>query len=47
MRVLEFEETKKSEVIKALKNGEKSGFSTDFKRDSFKQNLHQKYAAEQ
>ncbi len=46
LRVLEFEEVKKSDVIKALKKGEKSGFSTDFNRDSFKQNLHQKYAAE-
>jgi len=44
LRLFEHEETKKSELIKELKKGEKSGFSTDFNREEFKQNLHQKYS---
>ncbi len=46
LRMFEHEETKKAELIKELKKGEKSGFSTDFNRETFKQKLHQKYAAE-
>lgn len=46
LRLFEHEETKKSELIKELKKGEKSGFSVDFNRENFKQNLHQKSAAE-
>lgn len=46
LRMFEHEETKKAELIKELKKGEKSGFSTDFNRESFKQKLHQKYAGE-
>ena len=45
LRMFEHEETKKTELIKELKKGEKSGFSSDFNRESFKQNLHQKYYA--
>ena len=45
LRMFEHEETKKTELIKVLKKGEKSGFSSDFNRESFKQNLHQKYSA--
>ncbi|WP_374400887.1 type II toxin-antitoxin system ParD family antitoxin [Flavobacterium sp.] len=46
LRMFEYEETKKSELIKELKKGEKSGFSASFNRETFKQNLHQKYSAE-
>ncbi len=46
LRMFEHEETKKAELIKELKKGEKSGFSTDFNRESFKQKLHQKYSAQ-
>ncbi|HBR12028.1 antitoxin ParD1/3/4 [Epilithonimonas bovis DSM 19482] len=46
LRMFEHEETKKSELIKELKRGEKSGFSTNFNRETFKQNLHKKYIAE-
>ena len=45
LRMFEHEEAKKTELIKVLKKGEKSGFSSDFNRESFKQNLHQKYSA--
>lgn len=43
LRRLEHEETKKIELIKELKKGEQSGLSTNFERESFKQNLHLKY----
>lgn len=46
LRLFEHEEIKKAELIKELKKGEKSGFSSDFDREKFKQNLHQKYSAE-
>ena len=46
LRMFEHEETKKYELIKELKKGEKSGFSTNFNRETFKQNLHKKYIAE-
>ena len=46
LRMFEHEETKKSELIKELKKGEKSGFAASFNRETFKQNLHQKYSAE-
>lgn len=46
LRLFEHEETKKTELIKELKKGEKSGLSSDFDREKFKQNLHQKYSAE-
>jgi len=36
---------KYSSLIKELKKGVKSGFSTNFNRETFKQNLHQKYSA--
>jgi antitoxin ParD1/3/4 len=43
LRMFEQEETKKEELIKELKKGEKSGFAKDFNRESFLNNLHQKY----
>jgi antitoxin ParD1/3/4 len=44
LRMFEQEESKKEELIKELKKGEKSGFVTDFNRDSFMSNLHEKYS---
>jgi hypothetical protein len=41
----EFEEAKKTELIKELEKGEKSGFVENFERDSFLKNLHQKHKA--
>ena len=46
LRMFEHEESKKTELIKELKKGEKSGFIKDFDRTSFLKNLHQKYLAE-
>lgn len=46
LRMFEHEETKKAELIKELKKGEKSGFSASFNRETFKQNLHKKHTAE-
>ncbi len=46
LRMFEHEEIKKTELIAALKKGEKSGFSSDFNRDSFKQRMHKNYSAE-
>ncbi|KOP39915.1 type II toxin-antitoxin system ParD family antitoxin [Flavobacterium sp. WLB] len=43
LRMFEEEETKKSELIKELKKGEKSGFVKDFDRASFLNNLDKKY----
>ena len=43
LRMLEYEETKKDELIKELKKGEKSGFVKDFDRSSFLEKLHQKH----
>lgn len=43
LRMFEYEETKKSELIKELKKGEKSGFVKDFSRNDFLENLHQKH----
>lgn len=46
LRVFEQEENKKAELIKALIKGEKSGFVKDFNRESFLNNLHEKYSKE-
>ncbi|WP_099366381.1 type II toxin-antitoxin system ParD family antitoxin [Sphingobacterium sp. 1.A.4] len=46
LRMFEHEESKKIELIKELKKGEKSGFSSNFDPESFKQNLHKKYSAD-
>ncbi|MEA3495579.1 MAG: type II toxin-antitoxin system ParD family antitoxin [Bacteroidota bacterium] len=46
LRMFEHEESKKTELIKELKKGEKSGFIKDFDRTSFFKTLHQKYLAE-
>ena len=44
LRVFEHQESQKTLLINELKKGEKSGFSKDFKRDSFKEKLHKKHA---
>ena len=46
LRMFEHEELKKTELIKELKKGEKSGFIKDFDRTSFLKKLHQKYLTE-
>ncbi|MCO5231740.1 MAG: type II toxin-antitoxin system ParD family antitoxin [Chitinophagales bacterium] len=45
LRMFEFEESKKAELINELKKGEKSGFVQEFNRDNFKKELHQKHLA--
>lgn len=45
LRLFEFEETKKDELIKELKKGEKSGFVKKFDSDTFIKNLHKKHSA--
>lgn len=46
LRIFEYEETKKAELIKELKKGEKSGFIKDFSRETFLNKLHQKHITE-
>ena len=43
LRLFEHEESKKSELIKELKKGEKSGFVKDFDSTAFLTELHQKH----
>jgi antitoxin ParD1/3/4 len=45
LRMFEYEETKKAELINELKKGEKSGFVRNFNREAFLNSLHRKYAA--
>ncbi|MCC6371352.1 MAG: type II toxin-antitoxin system ParD family antitoxin [Bacteroidia bacterium] len=42
LRMFEQEESKKTELIKELIKGEKSGFVKDFNRNTFLKNLKQK-----
>ena len=46
LRMFEQEELKKSELIKELIKGAKSGFDKDFNRESFLKNIHDKYSKE-
>ncbi|NOY50220.1 MAG: type II toxin-antitoxin system ParD family antitoxin [Chlorobi bacterium] len=46
LRLFEHEESKKDELIKELKKGEKSGFIEDFDKNSFLKNIHEKHLAE-
>jgi antitoxin ParD1/3/4 len=46
LRMFEYEESKKSQLINELKKGEKSGFIEDFNREEFLRNLHQKHSAD-
>ena len=43
LRMFEYEETKKTELINELKKGEKSGFVKDFNRNKLLKTLHQKH----
>lgn len=43
LRLFEQEESKKNELIKELKKGEKSGFVKNFDREKFMKSLHDKY----
>ncbi len=43
LRMFENEESKKAELIKELKKGEKSGFVEKFDRKELIKNLHQKH----
>ena len=45
LRMFEHEESKKTELIKELKKGEKSGFISDFNRTDFLKNLHLKHSS--
>jgi antitoxin ParD1/3/4 len=46
LRLFEFEEGKKSQLIKELKKGERSGFVSGFNREDFLNELHQKHSIE-
>jgi len=46
LRMFEHQESKKEELIRELKKGEKSGLSTSFDRENFKENLRKKHVAE-
>ena len=43
LRMFEYEESKKAELIKELKKGEKSGFIKDFDRTTITAGLHHKH----
>lgn len=43
LRMFEHEEVKKSELIKELKKGEKSGFIKNFNKENFLSDLHEKH----
>lgn len=47
LRLFEQEESKKIELIKELKIGEKSGFVKNFDRGKFIKNLHKKHIADE
>ncbi len=47
LRMFEYEETKKAELIKELKKGERSGFVKDFDRQGFLKDLNQKHSHKQ
>jgi antitoxin ParD1/3/4 len=46
LRMFEHEESKKEELIKELKKGEKSGFVENFDRNKLLKQLHQKHLTE-
>lgn len=47
LRMFEYEESKKTELINELKIGEKSGFVKDFDPDSFLKDLHKKHLSDE
>lgn len=46
LRLFEYEEIKKSELIKEFQKGENSGFIEKFDRESFLNNIHEKQIPE-
>lgn len=46
LRMFENEESKRTELIKALKKGEKSGFVKNFDRKELLKNIHKKHLIE-
>jgi len=44
LRLFEYEQSKKSELIKELMKGEKSGFVKDFDRAVFLKSIHEKHS---
>lgn len=46
LRVFEYEEVKKTELINEFIKGEKSGFTESFDRKAFLTELHKKHSAE-
>lgn len=46
LRLFEFEEGKKAQLIKELKKGERSGFVSGFNREDFLNELHQRHSIE-
>jgi antitoxin ParD1/3/4 len=44
LRMFEYEEVKRSELINELKKGESSGINTQFNRETFLKELHTKHA---
>ncbi|WP_010182973.1 type II toxin-antitoxin system ParD family antitoxin [Aquimarina agarilytica] len=46
LRMFEHEESKKTELIKKLKKGEKSGFVEHFDRNKLLKSLHKKHLTE-
>lgn len=44
LRLFEYSETKKAELVKELKKGEKSGFVKSFDKKDFLESLHQKHS---
>jgi len=47
LRLLEQEESKKNELIKELRKGEKSGFVENFDRKKSVKNLHDRYITDE
>ena len=46
LRLLEYEDSKKKELINELKKGERSGFIKDFDRQKYLSKIHDKYLPE-
>ncbi|MGV3611218.1 MAG: type II toxin-antitoxin system ParD family antitoxin [Fluviicola sp.] len=47
LRLFEYEESKRDELVNELKKGEKSGFVEDFDPESFLKDLHKKHASKE
>lgn len=44
LRMFEYSQTKKAELVEELKKGEKSGFAKNFDKKDFLESLHQKHS---